>query len=105
MFSESESSVSSESGVLNTTLDPSAHSTTPDANSDQHICEEADVTELLDTLDASDNMAKVVEARLDGILGNLDAFLADLEKDVPLPAQSNHPVEHNADRSGPERKG
>jgi hypothetical protein len=63
---------------------------------------ETSVTELLDTLNTSENMAKVVERRLDEVLGNLDALLATLEG---YPEQSNqHSAGRNADRGLEEKK-
>lgn len=40
---------------------------------------EADVAELLRRLESADGMARGIEARLDGMLGNLDSLLVSLE--------------------------
>lgn len=42
---------------------------------------EANVVELLQRLEAAEGVAKGVESRLDGILGNLDNLLATLESE------------------------
>lgn len=52
---------------------------------------DADVAELLSTIEAADGMAQGVESKLDNMLQNLDSFLASLESNAIAddPAESS----------------